>query len=339
MKVVKKIILWAMISLILQFAGLFYIDRYFLSSSGTRIKAKKVTKIETEDKDCDINVPENIEELHVSFNGKYISYFKDNKLNIINTKNGEKKNIDFDSKKDELEYIWLSDRNRIIYTENKDGEVLLKSYDVDKDQNDKICEFNFKSSKAKIEDIKAAPLMNLIYVKVNVGGNNNRIYSVNIMKEKNRKDIITDAVGDMNIIPHEDILIYEDKISKSIYSTHNDSAINIEGVKSPKLLSIDDSDNVYIGEIKEDKIIKVYYGNIKNNTSTWKSIDIPNGAQLKDIYISPLGSVYVNDNLRGIIKDMNTGKETKYSGIMMNMYIDGVASVSDGKLVKTKFKE
>lgn len=125
----------------------------------------------------------------------------------------KKKNIEFDSKKDKLEYIWLSDRNRIIYTENKEGQVLLNSYDVDKDQKDKICEFNFESSSAKIEDIKAAPLMNLIYVKVNVGGNN-RLYSVNIMKEKDRIDIMTEAVGDMNIVPHEDILIYEDKMNK-----------------------------------------------------------------------------------------------------------------------------
>ncbi|EJP6473900.1 hypothetical protein NHI66_003286 [Clostridium botulinum] len=338
MKVVKKIILWVMISLILQFAGLFYIDKYFLASGGTKIKAKKVTNPVTEDKDYDVNIPENVEELDVSFNGKYISYFKDNKLNVINTKNGETKNIEFDGKKDKLEYIWLSDRNRIIYTENREGKVLLNSYDVDKDQKDKICEFNFESSSAKIEDIKAAPLMNLIYVKVNAGGNNNRIYSINIMKEKDRIDIMTESVGDMNIIPHEDILIYGDKVNKKIFSTHNDSAINIEGVKSPKLLSIDDNDNVYIGELNEDKVVKVYYGNVKNNISTWKSLDIANGSKVEDIYVSPLGSVYVNDDLKGIIKEINTGKETKYSGVMMKMYIDGVASTSDGKLVKTKFK-
>ncbi len=71
--------------------------------------------------------------------------------------------------------------------------------------------------------------MNLIYVKVNVGGNSNRLYSVNIMKEKDRIDIMTDSVGDMNIVPHEDILIYEDKINKKIFATHNESSINIEG--------------------------------------------------------------------------------------------------------------
>nr|WP_307897185.1 hypothetical protein [Clostridium botulinum] len=91
MKVVKKIILWVMISLTLQFAGLFYIDKYFLASGGTKIKAKKITNTGTENKDYDVNIPENVEELDVSFNGKYISYFKDNKLNVINTKNGEKR--------------------------------------------------------------------------------------------------------------------------------------------------------------------------------------------------------------------------------------------------------
>lgn len=125
---------------------------------------------------------------------------------------------------------------------------------------------------------------------------------------------------------------------KKIFATHSESSINIEGVKSPKLLSIDDNDNAYIGELQEDKVVKVCYGNVKNNASTWKSLDIPNGAKVKDIYVSPLGNVYVNDDLRGVIKEISTGKETKYSGIMMKMYIDGVASISDGKLVKTKFK-
>ncbi|WP_251861298.1 hypothetical protein [Clostridium sp. Marseille-Q2269] len=337
MKIVKRLILWVMISLILQFAGLFYIDKYFLASNGSKIKATKVTNTTPKNNDANVNIPENVEDIDVSFNGKYISYFKDTKLNIINTKNGDKKSISFDSKKDKLEYIWLCDRNRIIYTENKDGEVLLNSYDVDKDQKDKICSFNFEDSSAKIEDIKAAPLMNLIYVKVNVGGNSNRIYSVNIMKEKDQVEVMTDSVGDIHIIPHEDILIYEDKISKKVFSTKNEAPINIPGVKSPKVLSIDDNDNVYIGELNGDKIVKVYYGSIKNNVSTWKSVAIPNGAKLEDIYVSPLGIVYVNDDLKGVIKDLSSGKETKYSGIMLKMYIDGVASSSDGKLVKTQF--
>lgn len=338
MKVVKKIILWAMISLVLQFAGLFYVDKYFLASGGTKIKAKKITKTDVVDKDADINISEDVKEIDVSFNGKYISYFKDNKLNILNTKNGEDKSLEFEGKKDKLEYIWLSDRNRILYTENEDGQVFLNSYDVDKGQKDKLCEFNFQNSNAKIEDIKAAPLMNLIYVKANKGGNSNSIYSVNIMKEKKKADVMTDSVGDIGIIPHEDILIYEDKISKKVFSTSKESSIQIPQIKSPKLLGIDDNDNIYIGELQEEKITKVYYGNIKDDTSKWKSLNIPEGANLKDIYVSPLGNVYVNNDLRGVIKEINTGKETKYLGIMMKMYIDGVASISDGKLVKTKFK-
>ncbi|WP_406541525.1 hypothetical protein [Clostridium ljungdahlii] len=45
MKIFKKITIWIIISLVVQFAGLFYINNYFLSSQ-TEIKTKKIVKSE-----------------------------------------------------------------------------------------------------------------------------------------------------------------------------------------------------------------------------------------------------------------------------------------------------
>lgn len=44
------------------------------------------------------------------------------------------------------------------------------------------------------------------------------------------------------------------------------------------------------------------------------------------------------NNLKGIVKEVATGKETSYSGKFIQVYSSGVASIKDGKLVKTNFK-
>ncbi|NEZ47498.1 hypothetical protein FDF74_09875 [Clostridium niameyense] len=335
MKIFKKLIIWIMISLVVQFAGLFYIDRYFLASGGTKIKSKKVTNTEVKEKEAEVSIPEKVEDLDISFNGKYISYFENNSLNIINTKTGEKQNLDFESKKDVSKYMWLPDRNRILYAERKGEKIILNSYDVDKSKKDKTAEFDLQNSSSKVEDIQVAPLPNVIYVKVNSGGTTSKIYNINIMKEKKRADLLSNEVKDMKIIPHEDTLIYESK--RKIYSTNRETSLNIEGIKSPKLLSIDDNDKIYIGEMKDDKIVKICYGNLKEKTSNWKTLDISNPSSVEDIYVSPLGQVYVNNNMKGTVTNLNTGKETKYTGTIIKMYIDGITSICEGKLLKTKF--
>ncbi len=337
MKIAKRLIIWIMISLLLQFAGLFYIDRYYLGSGNTKIKARKVTNDSKEEKKVDISIPEGVEKLKVSFDGKYISYFKENNLNIVNTKTGKEKQLSFDDIKDVSTYTWLSDRNRLLYAEKKDGTMVLNSYDVEREQNDKIKKFDSYGQGDKIEDIQAAPLTSVIYVKIKRESGTHSVYNLNIMKQKTKKDLMCDAVGNIRIVPHEDTLVYENNYSGKVYATNLDHSINLPNVEKAKLLSIDDNDNVYIGNLKDKKITKIYYGSLNDSASTWKSLDVPNGAEIKDIYVSSMGKVYLNDNLKGIVTELETGKTTKYTGVMGEMYIDGITSILDRKLIKTKF--
>lgn len=338
MKIAKRLIIWIMISLLLQFAGLFYIDRYYLDSSNTKIEARKVTDDSKEEKEVDVSIPEDIEDLKVSFDGEYISYFKENNLNIVNTKNGKEEELSFDDVKDVSTYTWLSDRNRLLYAEKKDGKMILNSYDIEREQKDKIKEFDVYGQGDKIEDVQAAPLTSVIYVKIKRGSGVHSVYNLNIMKDKKRMDLMCESVGDMRIVPHEDTLVYENRYNGKIYATNLDHSIDLPNVDKSKLVSIDDSDNVFIGNLKDKKITKIYYGSLKESASTWKSVDISNGADIKDIYVSPMGKIYLNDNLKGIVTEIGSGKTTKYTGVMKEMYIEGISSVEDGKLVKTKFK-
>jgi hypothetical protein len=82
----------------------------------------------------------------------------------------------------------------------------------------------------------------------------------------------------------------------------------------------------------------VYYGTIEKSTSEWKSIELHESIDKDDIYISKKGQILLNDNLKGIVKNASSGKETAYRGKFLQIYDDGVASISEGKLQKTDLR-
>jgi hypothetical protein len=100
------------------------------------------------------------------------------------------------------------------------------------------------------------------------------------------------------------------------------------------LIAADEEDKLYIGSLEGEKVKKIYYGLVKESTDKWKSVDLNIPAEKKDIYVSPEGNIYVNNNLKGVVTDITTQKETVYKGKFLQMYNGGIASISEGKLVK-----
>lgn len=349
MKHVRRIIVWVMISLSLQLAGLFYIDRYFLAES-SMVKSKKVeVKTQEEAKNIDIKVPEGAKHIGISYNGKYLSYYEGDLLKIINTKDAQAKSIELEEGSTISFYKWLPDRNRMLIAEKVKGKyginITLSYYDVDKDVKMPL-EGDIKNSnylkgldkKSEVEDMQFSTLTNIIYVKVAHAGQRSTIYRIDIMGSIKKVQTMGYMVGTIGIVPHEDKLVYEDLTYRKLYVTGSQKAISIKGASNLKLLAIDNEDNLYVGEVEAERVKKIYYGNLKDDTDSWKSIDLKEGMNEKDIYITSEGNIYLNDNLRGKVTEHNSAKETPYTGIFMEMYSGGIASIDDGNLIKTNFK-
>lgn len=340
MKVFKRIFLWIMISLTVQFAGLYYANSYILSSD-TSIKTKKVVKSDTKKPDAEVKIPEGAKHVGVSFDGRYLAYYDGDVLKVVDTKTGEEKNVEFDDGVQVSFYKWLSDRNRMLIAEKetskRSSNFKLAYYDVDKDIKEEIKELDWADKNAEVEDIQASPLTNIIYVKVANSGKRSSIYWINIMKEMKKADTNSYVIGKIRVVPHEDKLVYEDLTYNRISVTGKNRSINIDGVKTPSLIAVDDNDNVYIGDTQDGKVTKIYYGNVNDDGSKYQSVDLREAVNKDDIFVASQGKIYTNDNLKGTVREFGSGKEFIYPGIFVQMYEGGVVSISDGKLVKTIF--
>lgn len=340
MKLFRRIFLWIMISLTIQFAGLFYANNY-LFAADTSIKTKKIVKSDVKKPDAEIKIPENAKHVGVSFDARYLAYYDGDVLKVVNTKTGEEKNVEFNEGVQVSFYKWLPDRNRMLIAEketsNRSSNFKLAYYDVDKGLKEDIKDLEWADKKSEVEDIQASPLTNVIYVKVANSGKRSSIYWINIMKEMKKVDTRAYVIGKIRLVPHEDTLVYEDLTYHRIMTTSKDEPITIDGIEQPCLLGVDDNDNVYIGNTEDGKVSKVYYGNIKDRGNKFQAIDLKSSVDKNDIFISEQGKVYINDNFKGSIREFGSGKEYNYQGTFVQMYNGGAISISDGKLVKTQF--
>ena len=191
------------------------------------------------------------------------------------------------------------------------------------------------SSASIVKDIEASPLTNVIYIKVKNGYKDYSIYWVNIMKT--RKKIATNSkyVGNIGVIPHEDKMVYEDLTNNKVYATGPNHALNFGGSTKSCLLAIDNNDQVYVGDVdSNNNIDKIYYGKLGGD---WQSLPLSTPVSKDHLFVTASGKVYINDRTKGTVTELQTRKETPYKGTFLQLYSDGIASLSDGNLVKTPF--
>lgn len=347
MKHMKRIILWGLLSLSIQFIGFFYINNHYLAKGTANIKIKKVEKKEEKKSNVDILVPEESQNVAVSFTSKYLAYNNEKTIEVINTVTGDKKKVEAEKGCTITNYTWLSNQNRMLIGEkmpiSNGGTVLkLTYYDAGKNEKGEIADNDGNilnlakvNVDASINDISVS-LTNTTYVKSIQKGNRSSLYRVNIMHDINKVETKSYVIGDIKVLPREDNLLYEDITNKKIWSTEIKTPIEIPGLKNPKILGVDDEDIIYIGDEEGEKIKTIAYGKLKDSPGSWNKISLANPANKEDIHVSLDGKVYINTKLEGVLKDAISGKEVQYEGRFIQMYKGGIASSSQGKLVKTK---
>lgn len=341
MKHLKRILIWCGISLVLQISALFYVNNYLLTGN-TSIKSKKITQSDSKNfNKVKVKIPEEAKDFQVSYDGKYISYINFDKLVIIDTRDGKEKQFKKDI--DMLYCKWLPDRDRMLIAQKiiKNGEdkVGLSYYDAKKEEQEDAKVITYMDRRTKVEDIIVSTLNNVIYLKVLRGGNRTNIYRVDIMKEINKVQTRDHFVGKMAIIPHEDKLVYEGLINKNINITHSRQKLIPTGVTNPstlKLIGVDRNDRVYIAQTFDDTVKAIYSTNLEEDNGMWKKYNIQEqDKNVQDILLTYDGKLYLNNNLKGMVKNLESGKETTYNGIFKGIYSKGIVSMNDGYIENT----
>lgn len=349
MKNFKKIVVWVIISLILQSSVLLYLDKYYFVTE-TNFQAKKVeTPKKPTIKNVQINVPDTATQMSVSYDGKYLAYYEADTLKVVNTLTGEKKVVGFDKDIKLSFYKWQSDVDNLLIAEKKTttkGDSIKlsryepqkdKKFDVNNDNKGNPIPILLPDKKSEVQDLEFSALTNMIYAKIGHSGSRNSIYAIDVMARMNKLKINSYFTGNIVSFRTDSRMVYEDLTYHKIYVTGLGGAITIKGVTSPALLATDEDDNLYIGQRDGDKITKIYYGQVTDSTSKWNSIDLKNPVKAKDIFISGSGKIYINDNLKGLVLNVTDNKEINYKGQFLQIYNGGMFSLSEGILTKKTF--
>jgi len=333
-KVYKKMIMCIIISLIIQISGLFYLNNFLLTSNGN-VKSQKVTDSSNKTSASKVKVPSDATKINVSYDASYVSYFLNDELNVINTTTGKSVNVSSSNGVKISFYKWLPDRNRMLIVETSDRNLSLSYYDVTQSEKSKVTDILMVSSESVVQDIEASPLTNIIYIKVKNGYKNYSIYWVDIMKSIKKIDTQSKYIGNIQVLPHEDKMLYEDLTNNKVYETGSDQALSFIGSTKSNLLAIDNNDLVYIGNVdSNDNIDKIYYGTLKGD---WKSIPLSTPVNKANLFVTTSGKIYKNDTNKSTLTEIKTGKKLTYKGTFLQVYSAGISSLSNGNLVKTPF--
>lgn len=337
MKLYKKIIAWAILSIILQIGGLFVLDNFVFKHS-SKFKSNKIDIEKQNTKDINVIIPNGAENVNISYNGKYLTYYEKDTLYIEESKTGTKTEVKTEDNGEILYYKWLSDRDRLIIAEKvvKDGETVIQLITYSpKDSSvsyvTSICDYE---DDMKVMKITESTFTSVYYVDIYRGGLKSMVYRIDINNDKSRVSLQASVLGNMQVIPHVDRLVYEDEINNKFYVTSPNKQLTFNSNKNLTLLGIDRNDVIYIGELNGEKISSIIYGKVDEDTSSWKTVNLEAVVNRKDIYFNNESEILINDNLKGAVKNLTTGLEVEYEGKLVQIKEDFIATTdSTGKLV------
>jgi hypothetical protein len=349
MKGLKKIIMWTLIPIVLELVGLLYVDQFYLTDE-TSFNAKKVdVTAKKQSNKINVKVSEDANNIGVSYNGNYISYYEDGVITVVDTSNNKKKEIKIDDGAKFSSYKWLADRDIMLiaekYNDDNDSNYLkFASYNAKKDEktvlsNDKNKELKISLDDDKYEvlDMALSAATNVTYVKVGKDGAKSRIYRINVMAQMEETKYVNCKLGKIAAANKEDKLIYEDTTNNRIRVAGASNPIATGENATHYLLSSDSEDKVYVGNGENGKIKKIFIGDVKTGKQEWKILNLEQQTSKNDIYITTSGKIYINNPSMNVVVELETGKETKYTGSLVKVYNLGVVSKSNGKIIGSLF--
>jgi len=342
MKKFTRIIIWAMLSIMLQAAVLVYLDKvYFIDSSNFEVvKTEPVEK----NRNVDYSISSTATDVNVSDDARYISYFENEKLMVLDTKTLEVKEIL--AGRDILYCDWVSDANMLMIAEkvhvnNWNQKVKILSINVRNDFESPSTELCNYEEGIKIDDIVSSIGANTLYVGVSRTGFNSKIYRIDVNSKVKNIGSTLPSLGGLKAVQRHDIIVYEDSLNKIFYSYTNEQnkKLNINNAANLTLIGVDDDNNVYMGELSNEKVTKIIYGPYNSASSTWKTINLEKPKDIKDIYLNSENQILINDNLTGKVTNLTTNKSVQYEGKILQLTDQLICSLNNNKIIITSLTD
>ncbi|NLK94645.1 MAG: dipeptidyl-peptidase IV [Clostridiales bacterium] len=344
MKKITRIIIWALLSIMMQVAVLVYLDKVlFVDASNFKIVSNETVD---KNRDVDYDIPNSAENIKISDDARFISYYENEKLMILDTKSMTTREILTDKGRKILFSDWILDENILMIAEKVPGnngynqKVKILTYNVRNDFESEIkilCDYE---EGIKVDNIVSSIKTNTHYVGISRTGYNSKIYRIDINNDVKVIANKVPSLGEMKAVQRYDVLIYEDSLNKQFYSYTNGKVnkLKLDNAANLTMIGIDNDKKIYMGELSNEKIIKIIYGQYDSDESTWSSFTLEKPKDLSDIYLSSNDDILVNDNLTGTVKNMTTNETIQYEGKLLQITDKFICSINNNKLIIKSLK-
>lgn len=359
MKIFKKLLIWSLIAASIESLMLFSLNKIYAQPVDS-YKEEKSLPQKNKKTYNPVKMSTNAKNIKVSWDGKYISYYEDEILKIVNTEDESSHDVDSSSNRSICYSKWLPDSNLLLFCE-KDNSDKISFYRYDANKNSKTELIDFDTKPLRIELVKNDTVDNItystanhvMYIKVLHKNGKSEVYKVNIMSQLQKMKNFNKKIGDISMLHNETNLIYEDIEEGEIKN------IDITSVKDKKgkekevtkvssidtnengekvLLGTDDEDKIYLGIKENSKVSRILFGDLKTDTDQWKTLKLSELTDKKNIIITKEGSVYIKDNTKGCIKNLVSNTETKYDGTFIQIQDKYIYMLYENKVNRVLLK-
>ncbi|MCI5726283.1 MAG: dipeptidyl-peptidase IV [Clostridium sp.] len=351
---VKKIIVWAMLSIMLQVAGLLFLDQViFKESYDIDIQAEEIKgEVVEKNRDIDYDIPYDAKDIKVSDDTRYISYFRNDKLMLLDTKSLKEREITTEKGKGILAVKWILDEDILVIVQKElsasgTDKVNVINYNVKYDYEQAVTKAplcNYYEG-MEVNGLVQSTKTNTTYVGISRTGFGSSVYRIDVNYNAN-KILNVGQLKAFKAMQREDILIYQDSlyetINASISGTPKD--LGIINMKNYTLIDVDDEGIIYLGKVgsaSNDEITSIVYGHMDANFSTWATIELDKPKRVSDVYISSKSEILVNDRLKGKIINMIDSKapQVEYKGQLLQLTEGFICSTDNGKIIMKSLNE
>lgn len=332
MKKIKLIILWVLISVVLQCSVLFFLNNFYFKDD-TDVSMQQISISDNmNQKTIHVSIPASASNISVSFDGVYITYKNDGVYKIADSSTGNTKDLG-SSDSPVLCARWLTGRDIVLTLQNVNGEIVLYSTDAQNGESRKLVNVAQYSQNFTNYDIKASTITGVTYVRVD-----NMIYRIDINQISAQPIYpVVNYLGSMDTMPTKDRLIYVANQGTVLHMTQPIAKINMNTSNPLTILGIDDNGVIYLGEMEYGYVKSIITKNLNNPNDPSKTIQLKEPVTNNDISVRQDGKIYVNYNMQSEVEELTSKAITKYKGQFIGYYQYGVSTLESGKYYKQKF--
>jgi len=328
-----------------QFCVLFYINNVFLNADVTVSVTDAGAKTKTST--GDFKVPEDGQNISMSFNAKFGAYLLDGVLHIINVDDNKDKKV-AGLGKDKITYLkWLPDRDMVIFSsDTKDGEkgtIQMSTYEADSEVLRDYPEISGLASKSQMMDVELSPYTNVVYARINTSDTKSKIVRFNVMSQyAHVMNLGANAI--IKECTYVNKLVYQNEgeslyIYDGINKVKNKISIDASNVRA---LDIDLNDTLYVGILNsEGKVTEIYHQKITDAklSDNWTKVVLKESTSVEDIVISGSGNIYTNIKNENKISNVMNDRKASYRGEFIEVLEGALVSKDGDKVNITSLKE